>query len=308
MNLEDRVAQLALSIARCDDVCAAESDKQHPCHKVVKQQIKIRPKEDRHLPEPWFGNLATAQVLAVSSNPSINDDLTDKSELYPVDGWDDGGVAEFFTNRVEERGGYPLVTFNHDVEPNFLTRCIDGEYRSGTKSEKSPQKTWAAIHNRMTEILGSDASPRANYALTEVVHCKSKGAKGVSEASKHCADKWMNQIFEASAARVVVLLGKHVRDDFAHSLPSCTQDFGSAKGYSSMTQIERAQRDMLVENLGGRNRLVLFNFHNGSSEKQKLHEVYGSTVMAWVGKIARGEADIPGDTATLKAVLSALSA
>jgi hypothetical protein len=118
----------------------------------------------------------------------------------------------------------------------------------------------------------------------------------------------MNQIFEASPAKVVVLLGKHVRDDFASTLINVPRSFGSSKGYSLMSAKQRAKRDIFIENLGGHNRLVLFNFHNGSSEKQKLNEVYGPAVMSWVGKVATGEIEVPSDNATLKAVLTALTA
>ena len=45
--------------------------------------------------------------------------------------------------------------------------------------------------------------------MTEVVHCKSKSEAGVESALRTCAARWLTRVVSLSAARVVVLLGRH---------------------------------------------------------------------------------------------------
>jgi hypothetical protein len=299
-------SQLAISIANCPNINIAENDWKNPCHKIVNYQINRRPGQLPHTPEPWFGNLAESLVIGISSNPSINEDPEAKAEIYPTAEWKDEDKANFFINRI---GNFPesFVTFNSSIHNDFLTLCNDGQYRSGTKNETKSQPTWFAVHNRMKEILGESADPRSNYCLTEVVHCKSKNAIGVKKAASTCTEIWFEQKFKISKAPVIIIFGAHARENMKMRLTSASKDFGQSENYSSMSQQDRAMRDILIEEFGGVRRLVIFNFKNGSKELQDLNKVYGSRVVNWVGKIARKETEIPHNSDSLRVTLRNLA-
>jgi len=48
--------------------------------------------------------------------------------------------------------------------------------------------------------------PRHDYAVTEVVHCKSKGEHVVAEAQGECVARYLGPILDASGAKVVVVV------------------------------------------------------------------------------------------------------
>lgn len=200
--------KLALAIARCDHLPNALRDSSHPCHKVACFQPNT---PNRHIPEGWYGNLVGSRVLLVASNPSIDLSEGDTGENYPRASWDDNAISEWITRRVDQSWPEVPVTFQRPPFKDFLWRCIDGEYRGAGKSNK-PQTTWNNVHKLVTELLGPNANPSENYALTEVVHCKSHDGHGVPEASAACSGKWLGKIMElASNSKIVMLLGSHVR-------------------------------------------------------------------------------------------------
>ena len=77
---------------------------------------------------------------------------------------------------------------------------------------------WREVRSRARELFERDVRPGVDYALTEVVHCKSKGQEGVKEALRECARRYLQPVVALSGAKVVVVLGKHaekaVRDEF----------------------------------------------------------------------------------------------
>jgi hypothetical protein len=285
---------LAGGIASCPAVQEALINKSHPCHKVVHEQTKLIDVEvKRQRPEPWMGGLAKANLLFVSSNPSINEDPYPLGEVFPTYEWSQEDSASFFTNRCDPEEKDVKVTFKKPGQPDFLTLCYDGEYRSGVSNPKRPQPTWKNTHDRAVELVGSKAHPHLNYAITEIVHCKSKDAKGVAEASSFCIEKWMEPIFSISPARVVVLLGSKVRDYYAKPVLKAVEDFGSSKRYGDLSPKERAFRDILVENIGGRNRVFLFNWHPVHAGMRVLRKVYGDQVVDWLIAIIEGKESVP---------------
>ncbi|NBO56588.1 MAG: hypothetical protein EBU84_18800, partial [Actinobacteria bacterium] len=227
--------QLAVQIARCSELQLALNDKTHPCRDVVMEQSELA---DRHIPEPWFGNLAEAQILFVSSNPSIDTNSGETCENYPRQSWADDEIADWFTRRVDQDWDLVPVSFKHSTHKSFLWRCIDGKYRGASSSGRSPQPTWNRTQKMAEEILGDIASPVRNWALTEVVHCKSQMAAGVVGAVGVCSTKWMGPIMKtAASANVVVLCGREVRDGFAKSYLRSDAQFGrEVDGNSSAQQ------------------------------------------------------------------------
>jgi hypothetical protein len=284
--------RLAVSIARCGNLSDAIGDTSHACHKVVNFQDNT---ENRHIPEAWFGNLPSSRVLLISSNPSIDVSEEETGENFPRAGWPDEAIAEWVTRRVDQTWPEVPVTFRHPTHKNFLWRCVDGQYRGSGKNNK-PQTTWNNVHNLVRELLGSDADPSANYALTEVVHCKSHGGQGVPEASDVCSRKWLGQIMNVAVdSRVVVLLGSHVRPwarrEFKHIVPS---DFGARVREGG---VEVAVRDSFVN----KNKVYCYLPHPTASEPggRSFRTRFGPIVLDVLSQISRGEREVPETTEQL---------
>jgi len=202
--------ELALKIARCKDVATARADVSHSCHKLVNLQPNP---DDYQLPEPWFGNLEGAEVLFIASNPSINPTIGPLAEVYPRANWSDTDIVEWVVRRVDQTWDEVPVTFRRPPHKDFVVRCENGDYRNDGTKPFSPQPSWNGVHKRAIELLGSNAAPDRNYALTEVVHCKSKAAAGVHEALSYCGGRWMDEIVKsAQNVRMIVLLGSHARN------------------------------------------------------------------------------------------------
>ena len=179
--------ELLVAIARCPDVSKACQDDGHPCARVVQHQ-DCADGARRHVPEPWNGHLETAPILFVSSNPSY-----DAREHFPSAGDLDREIIDFFERRFDDwivDGNRPVV-------------------RPG-EGPKASVRYLSEIRRRAAEIL-PDPIPGVDYALTEVVHCKSPRRIGVAKAASHCAEAWLGRVLSASGAAVVVATGKDAR-------------------------------------------------------------------------------------------------
>ena len=294
---EPRDLQLAKEISNCPLIDLALHDSAHPCNKIVTLQSgDTSNSSDRQRPEPWMGNLGNSQVLFISSNPSINDEVIPFRENFPTFSWSLEEAGRFFTNRIGEH-----VTFNHSSLPNFITRSMDGQYRNGLKRPLVPQYTWKKIHDRAVELLGVTADPSQNYALTEIVHCKSRDEEGVKQSSTVCVDTWMGKILDLSPAKVLVIVGGQVRGTLSKAKLGLPETFGAGANYTRMTTQERSLRDIQLVQDGARNRLVLFNYHPAARQfPRKFHVIYGSEVTDWLQKIAIGTLEVPSTGELLK--------
>ena len=174
--------ELLLAITRCPEIERARGDAGHPCAGIV----GLQPPAQFQAPEPWRGHIDAAPILFVSSNPGIRG-----SEPFPPAGWTDQDIIDYYQRCFDENAGH----ISHSI------------YNS--------VRFWTAVRARATEILGRTAVPGADFALTELVHCKSKGEYGVAEALQTCVARWLNPVMQVSAAAIVVLLGQHARDHCA---------------------------------------------------------------------------------------------
>lgn len=300
-NSNDKLSlDLAGRICDCPNVRVAASDKKHPCHKVVNEQNKlISVTDQRQRPEPWVGNLTSSKILFISSNPSINEDLSETGEIFPTFGESVEESAKFFIERFDQSRDQPWVSFNLPGVSNFLTLCRDGDYRSGTKNPKKSQPTWNNTHSRAKELLGENAHPNSDYAITEIVHCKSKDSIGVDEASSECVDRWLKEILLLSPAKIVILLGWKVRDYFAIPILGANSDFGKNKSYSKLTPRERVTRDIFISDYSGEKKIYLFNWHPTAPAMRKLSDVYGQSALGKLKQIINGEIEMPINTGEL---------
>ena len=188
---------LALEVARCPLIPIALGNAAHPCHDVV--SVQSAAEAQRQVPEAWAGGISTAKVLFLSSNPSISEPFPGESpesaEAYPVVSHTDAQIIDFITRRFD-----PTVTPRpYVLDDHHLQR--DGQYR------KSTTKFWSSIRKRAEELLGPGAEPHRDYAMTEIVHCKSKAEIGVKKAAATCGERYLDRIVHLSPAGVVVVVG-----------------------------------------------------------------------------------------------------
>lgn len=166
---------LLLQIARCPNLGLGA------CAKVAAVQAGFA---DRQVPEPWNGDLAHAPILFVSSNPSISE-----IEDYPSPGWTDDAIADFFEHRYGR----------------WMADGTKGLRKDGTRGKANP--FLSSVRKTAERLLDRPPVPGIDYAVTEVVHCKSKAEEGVSEALNECTRRYLGRILEAAGAEVVVVLG-----------------------------------------------------------------------------------------------------
>ena len=194
------VMDLLLQIARCPNVqaCLGSRDRVHDCTEIVLSQGSETLAEHQ-VPEPWSGHLEEALLLFLSSNPSI-DASEDNPGDYPRWSWPDHWIADFFANRFG-RGRKPWVR--------------DGLYplRQDGTHYKEWVRFWAAVRRRAVELLmRDDVRPGLDYALSEVVHCKSFNEVGVGRALEECANRYLGGVVCQAGAQVVVTLGRFAGD------------------------------------------------------------------------------------------------
>ena len=229
---------LLLEITNCPLVRACKDGESTSCSKVVSEQRDLA-WPDHHLPEPWNGQLESAPVLFVSSNPAI-----DKRERYPTPEWPDDRRIDFFVHRFS--GGRETWT------RNFRTLMNSGEH------DRAPRagKYWSEIHKRAVELLGPAARPGIDYALSEIVHCKSSANRGVDQASEECASRYLEPMLSASGARVIVVIGEKARAVFQRK-------FGGPPRNGSVAKV----------NIGGKDRMLISLGAPGGPDPRKLSAV-----------------------------------
>ena len=191
----DGACQLLLEIAHCRVVKDIRDRKvlSHCCQTIVGVQTEA----EYHLPEPWVGEIDHAPILFISSNPSIDTD-----EVFPNDDestWPPERIADFFQNRFRSHEGW----------------VKDGRYvlrHNGYSG--SWVRFWASARVRASEILQIKKTavvPGVDFALTEIVHCKSRNEMGVAEAQAFCSDRYLGRILSIAAARILIVYGTRAR-------------------------------------------------------------------------------------------------
>jgi hypothetical protein len=181
-----------LRIARCGEAAPAALDSKHPCHEVVAAQSKIfGPDHKWQLPTPWVGHLDKAPILFLGSNPNIGG-----SEMYPDEDWAGRDLVDFFDCAFDGATG--------QIDGGMRALRSDGTYGRWVR-------TWAAVRKRAEEILERRAEPGLDYAMAEIVHCRSQKEIGVDSARDHCANRYLDDVLTVSGAQLIVALGAHNR-------------------------------------------------------------------------------------------------
>jgi hypothetical protein len=222
-------AQLLTTIARCPIVerCITDPSPTHDCSQIVLYQWPDVPIEQRrerwqsehHLPEPWVGHLETAPLLFLSSNPNLasrrkpgppgakapplerlGEHTADEHPSLlrglsaPKSDWTDEEIIDRYTSQF-------------DV---FMTPDGTRQLLASGQPDK-PVPYWRAIKRLADHLYGRQTRPGIDYALTEVVRCKSPGEIGVGKAVKACAPLYLTRTLALSPASVICVVGRVAR-------------------------------------------------------------------------------------------------
>jgi len=257
-------SDLALEILSCPSVQDSLKESNHPCVKIVRwQESKIGSLKSAKTflgtpaqrPEPWAGHLSSAKIVFLASNPSFSVD-----EVYPTweEKWSEKTLRSFGSERFVESAKERFGAIDQGVDSD----------RTLLKSGKLSKRVayWREIRGRASEILNiprAEVSARRDYVMTELVHCKSHSEFGVTDALKHCADRWLERILAITQANLVVVMGVKPAKQFLEIFPDIPESWGSwkdgktSRGYWPTTK--SLPRDLKTER---------WNY-----QKQKLHTV-----------------------------------
>jgi len=176
------------SVARCPNVALClETDSLHPCRDIVQFQ-GVTSGEDFQVPEPWIGQIDIAPILFVASNPSIGKDDHSKGRATDDAIWDAHQFAFGGGSRQYIVGGTKTTSADGAVLKNVAY--------------------WSSVRARARELIPErEVVPGADYALTEIVHCKTTREFGVGAAAQTCAKMHLERVLSVAAACLVVVLG-----------------------------------------------------------------------------------------------------
>jgi len=233
---EERDA-LLLEIANCEIVrhVLETGDRHCACSKIVAAQ-GAPGWNGFQVPEPWSGHLGEAPILFFSSNPSIS-----TREAYPKGAGDDPNVSlrSFFDSRFD---GYWIKDGKQTLQADL-------------KNYGGVVRYWSYIKNRAEELLGREPRPGIDYALSEIVHCKSEGEEGVKKALFTCANRYMMKLLSCSGAVVLVLVGRKVLNHW------------NSLGIEGLPQVLPKGGTALQE-IAGRKRVVIYLSHSSGPERK----------------------------------------
>ena len=243
---EQKANELLLEIAQCSIAQRhlGGSSMSHPCSKILGVQSTADWTRFQ-IPEPWSGDIVRAPILFLSSNPSIS-----SYEAYPTGFQDANSLRSYFSER-----------FN-----GFWIR--NGVYARNADTAQADYgdavRYWASMQRRATELWGRTATPGKDYALSEIVHCKSRNEQGVREALSFCAERYLERLLQCSGAVVIVLVGRKVLG-YWNELSALR----SSTGLSALPRVPDWGGTSL-QPLEGLNRYFVYLGHPSGPEKKKF--------------------------------------
>lgn len=176
-----------LEIAKCPNFLNCQNT---PCQKIVEYQNG----DIKQLPEPWSGDIQKAKILFISSNPSI-----DPNEMFPTSLWTESEIVDFFN-------------FRFSKQKKYVRNYLYPQQKNNEYSEKWV-RYWAAIRKISIKLLRSEQiTPGEDYAITEIVRCKSHKEIGVKEAIDTCSDRFLAKTITLTNAKILIAVGKKAKE------------------------------------------------------------------------------------------------
>jgi hypothetical protein len=191
-------------------------------------------------------------VVFVSSIPSISvagpGQPADAVEPYPVTADGEDYIAGYLGRR-----------FDPSVSPRPYVKDSRSLLRNGEYG--APTRFWAEIQRRAEELI-DDADPARNYAMTEVVHCKSTRNIGARAAARTRAGLYLHDVFALTIAPIVVVMGQVARRVITGMIPG----------------LPAPPDTRPLADLGGRRRIFLFTGQPGSNEPRIIARLYAPEI------------------------------
>jgi hypothetical protein len=248
--------KLLEDIAHCSIACDIRAGSK--VHQACNTIVGLQTRDAFQLPEPWSGRIDTAPILFISSNPSI-----DPLERYPDESWEGELIIDFFQNRFTSKVGW--------VHKGLYALRRDG-------SRTDWVRFWASARSRASEILEKEKNaivPGMDFALTEVVHCKSRNEVGVREAQDCCSNRYLTRVISVAAAEVLVVFGEIAAG-------AIRRRFGSSM---------KGENGLCVASIEGMTRVVAFLPHpNERGSKKSIEGTIGASGLSLIRshlKVAR---------------------
>lgn len=217
--MTNHAQQLLWSIIQCP--CITCHQPACPCNNIVNfQDDQVNP-NIWHCPEPWVGKIEETNLLFVLSNPGY-----DSRDYYPIVNhvpsfvsppingiWQNVDVEDFFEHRFDSlRNTYVqrlaprkiLRPFPNGAQPTWLMLCkyaFGILYGNGNLSTILAVNTGACYSICTKNIFSVPKNngqftilPGTDFAITEVVKCKSNKQIGVQQAQGNCFQHFANTI------------------------------------------------------------------------------------------------------------------
>lgn len=290
MENELTVEKLAMQIGRCSNFIEVLNGVKNSCEEVVNSQLEfhsptpvsiVEKTSVFHTPEPWAGNLTTAKIMFLSSNPSI-----DPNEIFPNLTWSENEALDFSLNRFSSdpnrKYGATEGSSIQDFDRTILT--------SGTSPKRV--NTWMRLRNRAAVLLEKQpehTSATSDYVMTEVVHCKSQREVGVSSALSTCVSKWFEPVLALCAARVIIVSGepagisvKSAISKLSNGEVTLSDSWGSWKRSPSATGTWPASGVQLSEWLAGGKWTIEDQFKHVEVKKLTLNGAVREFCFVWM--------------------------
>lgn len=159
---------------------------------------------DFQIPEPWNGDIENAPILFVGLNPGFLD-----VELYPKlgnpywlqanGGFDEAKVEDFFEHRFNSRHQY--------VQYPNKTKIISGGYKVLRHT------FWGYVKSIADKIMNGQSTPGVDFAITEIVHCKSRDIRCIdSKCYDKCFKHFNNIMSIAQNLQFMVVVGSATKN------------------------------------------------------------------------------------------------
>lgn len=226
VHFSEKANRLLDEIVNCPQMDLCRRGEATSCSEIVSTQ---RSGTKHQPPEPWSGLIESAAILFLSSNPSIDDKGI--TEVYPADDWTPEMVRDSFSFRFGGgSGGF------RPIQDGVRPPLKGGGYGR-------PVAFWRAVKKHADDILGYKSVPGVDYALSEVVHCKSRHEVGVAAAMADCTNRYLDRLLEVAAAPTIVVLGSSARTAVIKHYPTL---FSELPPFGSVTKLNLASKSRLV--------------------------------------------------------------
>jgi hypothetical protein len=238
-------------------------------------ELRERWQREHHIPVPWVGHLEHAPLLFLSSNPGLGS----KRVLEAPAGDPQPALKTLRAAKLEHHASLgrpfeaPKWEWNDEQIVDSYEASFDVWLEGGTRPVVNELGEvggevpyWAGVKTVAAAMLGAGVVAGRDYALTEIVRCKSVGEFGVRSAGRECIPLYLRRTLALSRATVIVVLGRQAR-----------MAFRTLYRYKDADVV--SPRLVWVE---GRDRRIVFLSHpsareGGKAKPLKYPKVLGST-------------------------------